>query len=319
MSPSSFAGNPFFLDLEMLKEDGLLTQEELEGARYPNPDRVDYPWLHMTRPALLRKAWERGRERYAPELAAFLTQEADWLPDFAFFLALRAHFGGAELKDWPQPVRTRQEETLAPLREALAGEIGYHAFLQFLFFRQWDALKQYANEKGIQLIGDLPIYVSPDSAEVWANPALFQVDSDFVPTAVAGVPPDAFTDEGQHWGNPLYDWAYHRATGYAWWRRRGEHMARLYDVVRIDHFRAFHTYWSIPSGGQDRQRGPLGARPGHGAGPPAPGHPRPDSDRRGPGRSGRCSPGFYCRERPARDEDPDLCLRPGRRERLSPP
>ena len=262
MSPSSFAGNPFFLDLEMLKEDGLLTQEELEGARYPNPDRVDYPWLHMTRPALLRKAWERGRERYAPELAAFLTQEADWLPDFAFFLALRAHFGGAELKDWPQPVRTRQEETLAPLREALAGEIGYHAFLQFLFFRQWDALKQYANGKGIQLIGDLPIYVSPDSAEVWAHPALFQVDSDFVPTAVAGVPPDAFTDEGQHWGNPLYDWAYHRATGYAWWRRRGEHMARLYDVVRIDHFRAFHTYWSIPLEARTAKEGHWEPGPG---------------------------------------------------------
>ena len=245
MSPSSFAGNPFFLDLETLAQDGLLTAQELSESQYPNPDRVDYPWLHMNRPALLRKAWERGRTRYAQELDRFLEEEADWLPDFAFFLALRDHFGGAELKDWPREVRTRQPEALAPLREALAEEI-YHAFLQFLFFRQWDALKRYANERGISIIGDLPIYVSPDSAEVWANPSLFQLDEDFHPTAVAGVPPDAFSDEGQHWGNPLYDWDYHRSTGYAWWRRRGEQMARLYDVVRIDHFRAFHTYWSIP-------------------------------------------------------------------------
>ncbi|MBS6217222.1 MAG: 4-alpha-glucanotransferase [Clostridiales bacterium] len=246
MSPSSFAGNPFFLDLETLAQDGLLTAQELSESQYPNPDRVDYPWLHMNRPALLRKAWERGRTRYAQELDRFLEEEADWLPDFAFFLALRDHFGGAELKDWPREVRTRQPEALAPLREALAEEISYHAFLQFLFFRQWDALKRYANERGISIIGDLPIYVSPDSAEVWANPSLFQLDEDFHPTAVAGVPPDAFSDEGQHWGNPLYDWDYHRSTGYAWWRRRGEQMARLYDVVRIDHFRAFHTYWSIP-------------------------------------------------------------------------
>lgn len=169
MSPSSFAGNPLFLDPEQLAQDGLLTGEELEQARYPgSPDRVDYVWLHATRPALLRKAWERGKNTYSKELEAFLEQERDWLPDFALFLALRAHFGGAELKDWPGPVRKREPQALSQLREQLAEEVDYYVFLQFLFFRQWAALKAYANEKGISIIGDLPIYVSPDSAEVWA-------------------------------------------------------------------------------------------------------------------------------------------------------
>ena len=263
MSPSSFAGNPLFLDPEQLAQDGLLTVEELEQARYPgSPDRVDYAWLHATRPALLRKAWERGKNTYSKELETFLEQERDWLPDFALFLALRAHFGGAELKDWPGPVRKREPQALSQLREQLAEEVDYYVFLQFLFFRQWAALKAYANEKGISIIGDLPIYVSPDSAEVWADPHLFQLDRDLVPSAQAGVPPDAFSSTGQHWGNPLYDWRYHKKTGFAWWKRRCAHMARLYDTVRIDHFRAFHTYWSIPAGAQDAREGHWEKGPG---------------------------------------------------------
>ncbi len=263
MSPSSFAGNPLYLDPELLAEDGLLTREELESARYPgSPDRVDYPWLHETRPPLLRRAWERGREKYAGELREFLEEEADWLPDFAFFLALRAYFDGAELKDWPAPARKRDPETLERLREELSGEIAYHAFLQMLFVRQWTAVRTYAHEKGVSIIGDLPIYVSPDSAEVWGNPHLFLLDEDFVPTAQAGVPPDAFSATGQHWGNPLYDWSYHKKTGFQWWKRRCSHMARLYDVVRIDHFRAFHTYWSIPAGAEDAREGCWKKGPG---------------------------------------------------------
>lgn len=246
MSASSFAGNLFFLDLETLAADGLVTPEELVCAQYPNPDRIDYSWLYQTRPPLLRRVWERGRDQYRQAFSLFLDEESHWLPDFAFFLALRDYFGGLELKDWPDEIRTRRGEALTSLRISLSDKIEYHAFLQFLFFRQWLNLKQYANHRGIQIIGDLPIYVSPDSAEVWANPELFQLDQASVPTAVAGVPPDAFTDDGQHWGNPLYDWPHHRKTKFDWWKRRGMHMARLYDVVRIDHFRAFHTYWSIP-------------------------------------------------------------------------
>ncbi|MGN8895496.1 4-alpha-glucanotransferase [Flavonifractor sp. HCP28S3_F3] len=256
MSASSFAGNPLLLDLDLLQEEGLLTREELDSARWNNPDRVDYAWLHQNREPLFRKAWDRGRERYAPLLDKFLADEADWLPDYALFLALRAHFGGKVLADWPDEARLRKPEAMERYRTELAEECRYQAFLQLLFFRQWTAIKAYANSKGISIIGDMPIYVSPDSAEVWSEPELFQLEEDMTPSAVAGVPPDAFTELGQHWGNPLYDWDYHKKTGFAWWKRRGAQMARLYDVVRIDHFRAFHTYWSIPADAPD-------ARPGH--------------------------------------------------------
>ena len=262
MSPSSFAGNPLLLDLELLQEEGLLTQDELNSARWNNPDRVDYAWLHQTRIPLLRRAWERGRERYAPLLEQFLANEADWLPDYALFLALRDHFGGKALADWPDEARLRQPEAMDRYRTELADECQFHSFLQLLFFRQWTAIKAYANSKGISIIGDLPIYVSPDSAEVWGNPELFQFKEDMTPSGVAGVPPDAFSDLGQHWGNPLYDWDYHKKAGFAWWKRRGAHMARLYDVVRIDHFRAFHTYWAIPDGAADARSGHWEEGPG---------------------------------------------------------
>ncbi|WP_186564728.1 4-alpha-glucanotransferase [Lawsonibacter celer] len=262
MSPSSFAGNPLLLDLEELAAEGLLTREELEGAKYPNPDRVDYPWLYGTRFPLLRRAWERGKARYAGALAGFLKAEESWLPDFVLFLALRDRLGGAELKDWPEELRLRRPAALEAVREQLAEETGFYAFLQLIFFRQWKKIKDYANQKGVSIIGDLPIYVSPDSAEVWAQPQLFQLDGNLAPAAVAGVPPDAFSAAGQHWGNPLYDWDCHRADGFAWWKRRGAQMARLYDKVRIDHFRAFHTYWSIPADAQDARAGHWEPGPG---------------------------------------------------------
>ena len=247
MSPSSFAGNPFFLDLEELTREGLLTQKELDAARRADPDRVDYAWLHQTRIPLLRRAWERGRVCYAQPLAEFMVEEADWLPDYALFLALRKRFGGKELKDWPDEIRLRHPSALARYRAELADECAFHAFLQMLFFRQWTAVKAYANGKGISIIGDLPIYVSPDSAEVWSRLELFQLKEDMTPSGVAGVPPDAFSDKGQHWGNPLYDWAYHKKTGYAWWIQRVRHALGIYDLLRIDHFRGFDTYWAIPA------------------------------------------------------------------------
>ena len=262
MSPSSFAGNPLFLDLDELAEEGLLTAEELDSARRDKPDRVDYPWLLETRIPLLRKAWARGRARYARELAEFLEAERSWLPDYALFLALRDRFDGKPLADWPDELRLRKQSALEKARAELKEACDFHAFLQLLFFRQWTAVKAYANGKGISIIGDLPIYVSPDSAEVWARPELFQLKEDMTPAGVAGVPPDAFSDKGQHWGNPLYDWDYHRKTGFAWWRSRAVHLARLYDVVRIDHFRGFHTYWCIPDGAEDAREGHWEKGPG---------------------------------------------------------
>ena len=245
MSPSAFAGSPWLLDLEELAQRGLLTQEELASARYPQPDRVDHAWLRKNRPPLLRAAWRRDAD--TGSRAAFLKEQAHWLADHALFMALHDHFD-LPLDQWPDDIRRREPEAMERWGQVLAGEVDYQVFLQYHFFRQWKALKAYANEKGISIMGDLPIYVSADSVEVWAQPQLFQMDEDFVPTAVAGVPPDAFSDVGQHWGNPLYDWAGHREQLFAWWTRRLQNAALLYDRLRIDHFRAFHTYWAIPAG-----------------------------------------------------------------------
>ena len=235
MSPSSFAGNPFFLDLEELAEEGLLTREELDSARHDNPDRVDYDFLRTTRIPLLRKAWERGKELWSPRMEAFLTF-AHWAKDYARFAALREVLN-LPPAEWPSPTPEPEED-----------DVNFHIFLQTVFFRQWHALKRYANEKNVSIIGDLPIYVSEDGADFWARPELFQLDEKGHPAAVAGVPPDAFSETGQHWGNPLYDWEGHRKEVFDWWVERMAWAAELYDVVRIDHFRAFYNYWSIPAG-----------------------------------------------------------------------
>lgn len=260
MSPSAFAGSPWFLDLEDLAGRGLLTADELAGARFSDPDRVDYGWLRRTRLPLLRAAWQRDGDSAAR--AAFLAEQADWLPDYALFAALHDHFG-LPVSQWPhEDIRRREPAAMERYRAQLAGEIDFHVFLQHHFFRQWKALKAYANGKGISIMGDLPIYVSGDSAEVWAQPELFQLDDALLPSAVAGVPPDAFSDVGQHWGNPLYDWDGHREALEDWWVRRMRHARLLYDTVRIDHFRGFHTYWSIPAGAKAALEGHWEQGPG---------------------------------------------------------
>ena len=259
MSPSAFAGNPWLLDLEDLHQRGLLTAEELSAAQYPDPDRVDYAWLRETRPTLLRAAWRRDQETAAR--ADFLAREAHWLPDYALFRAIHDQLD-LPLDQWPEELRRRVPAALGQARKELAEEVDFQVFLQYHFFRQWDALKAYANQRGVAIMGDLPIYVSADSAEVWAQPQLFQMDGDFVPSAVAGVPPDAFSDVGQHWGNPLYDWAGHRQELFGWWVRRMKHAARLYDRLRIDHFRGLHTYWSIPAGAKAALEGHWEEGPG---------------------------------------------------------
>lgn len=261
MSPSAFAGNPLFLDLDDLADQGLLTRQELESARYPDPDRVDYRWLRETRLPLLKKAWERS-DPGDPERAAFQTAQAGWLADHALFSALSAHFGCA-VSQWPdRAIRRREPAAMARYREALADEVDLQNFLQYQFFRQWAALKAYANERGISIMGDLPIYVSADSADVWARPELFQVDEDLSPTAEAGVPPDDLCADGQHWGNPLYDWKGHREALFDWWAGRMENASLLYDMVRIDHFRGIHTYWSIPAGAGSALEGHWEPGPG---------------------------------------------------------
>ena len=245
MSTSSFAGNPLLLDLEELRNLGLLTQEELDGVRVEDPDHVDYDKVWATRPALLRKAYEQADQDLKAKAAAFAQEQADWLPDYALFTALHDHFG-LPLQEWPDAGLIHRTKTaLSKAEQEHREAVDYQIFLQYLFYRQWTALKEYAGEKKVSIIGDLPIYVSVDSADVWAHPELFQVDRDRVPKFVAGVPADAFTTTGQRWGNPLYDWKYHEKTGFTWWCDRIRHCLTFYDVIRIDHFRGFDTYWEI--------------------------------------------------------------------------
>ncbi len=265
-SCSSIAGNPYFIDLDQLREDGLLTEEECRETDFSGQiDRVDYEKLYQTREPLLRRAFLRSGDRWERERAQFRLREEDWLEDYALFSAIKHSFGDVALSQWPDgALRRREPEALEKARKELREEIEFYCFVQFLFRRQWAALREDARSMGIQIIGDMPIYVSADSAEVWAHPELFQLDDRGFPTAVAGVPPDDFSATGQLWGNPLYDWKRHKATGYAWWIGRIRRAMDLYDVLRIDHFRAFRDYWSVPAGEETAMNGRWKDGPGMG-------------------------------------------------------
>ena len=244
-SLSTFAGNPYLIDPELLQQQGLLTQEDLDRFFWGEGGRVDYGRLYAQREDLLRLAFQR----FTPdeEYAAFVAENQWWLEDYALFVALKRKFGGQSWCDWTLGLMMRIEASLRAYRRELDTDIRFHYFLQFVFYRQWMALKQYANEKGIRIIGDVPIYVPLDSADVWANPGLFQLDANRRPKMVAGCPPDSFSADGQLWGNPLYDWEKMKTTGYQWWIQRMSAATRLYDVVRLDHFRGFESYWAIPA------------------------------------------------------------------------
>ena len=247
---SAYAGNPYLIDLDLLCEDGLLTPAEVNAVSWgTDPARVDYSAIYNGRFPLLHLAMERGWERDADKVKAFSEENDAWLPDYALFMALKRHFGMSAWTEWPDAdIRLRRPEAVARYREELADDIRLFTYIQYLFFRQWEALRSYAHEKGIGIIGDLPIYVAMDSADVWADPRAFQLDERNVPAEVAGVPPDYFTADGQLWGNPLYDWDAMKADGYTWWIRRIAGASRLYDILRIDHFRGLESYWAVPYG-----------------------------------------------------------------------
>ncbi len=260
---SAFAGNPYFIDLPLLVEDGLLTKEEVEGPFWgDDPERVDYCAVYEARLPLLHKVYTRGYERDLEQLAEFEAEHAFWLSDYTLFMALKSQFDMSPWTAWPEEVRLRREEALKSYRELLREEIRFYTYLQFLFFRQWKAFRDRCAELDILLIGDIPIYVALDSADVWANPELFLLDEERRPTHVAGVPPDYFSEDGQLWGNPLYDWAYMERDGFAWWMRRIAATARLFDMLRIDHFRGFSSYWSVPCGEKTARYGVWRKGPG---------------------------------------------------------
>ena len=248
---STFAGNPYFISLEALIKEGVLTKKECASADFgSDPEQIDYERLYKNRYPLLRKAYERSAISENPEYRQFLSENNWWLSDYALFMAVKDRFGGKPFTEWAEDIRLRWGNALDYYRRELYFDIEFQQYLQFTFYKQWKALKAYANSRGVRIIGDIPIYVAMDSADTWSHPELFQFGQDNVPTAVAGCPPDRFSDTGQLWGNPLYRWEYHQSTGFQWWIRRLEHCFRLYDVVRIDHFRGFDEYYSIPYGAE---------------------------------------------------------------------
>lgn len=270
-SYSAFAGNPFFIDLVQLIELGFLTKAECDAAKLEgeNPTEVDYTILHAKRFELLKKAYLRWKESLKEmnfseqDIRRFLEQEL--MPEtreYCFFMALRNEFKHAEWTAWEEDIRLRKPEALQKYGEELAEEIEFYEFQQYQFMHQWQNLKTYANDKGIRIIGDIPIYVAFDGADSWAHPELFQFDRENKPQAIAGCPPDAFSETGQMWGNPLYRWEYHRQTGYDWWLKRMTYCFQIYDTVRMDHFRGFDEYWSIPYGDKTAERGHWEKGPG---------------------------------------------------------
>lgn len=260
---STYAGNPYFISLEALVEEGVLTKEECDEVDFgDDATSVDYEKMYLGRYQLLRKAYERSDISHNDEYNQFVEENAWWLKDYALFMAVKERFGGAPWTEWAEDIRLRYGYSIDYYRREQYFEIEFHQYLQFKFYKQWMALKSYANYNGVRIIGDIPIYVAMDSADAWAHPELFQLDENNVPLAVAGCPPDGFSATGQLWGNPLYNWEYHRNTNYDWWMGRLGYVFRLYDVVRIDHFRGFDEYFSIPADAETAIEGHWEKGPG---------------------------------------------------------
>ncbi|MGI6107051.1 MAG: 4-alpha-glucanotransferase [Lachnospiraceae bacterium] len=260
---SSFAGNPYFIDLDTLREEGLLKEEDYARADFgSNPVKIDYGKMYRARFAVLRKAYRRWDKSRDAGYAQFLKKQSYWLEDYCLYMAVKDSFGGKAWTEWDDDIRLRRPEALKRCREKLAEDIDFYRFLQWEFTRQWTRLKQYVNGLGIRIVGDIPIYVSADGSDAWSDPSLFQFDDNSRPIRVAGCPPDAFSADGQLWGNPIYRWDVQEKTGYAWWIRRMSRCFELYDIVRVDHFRGFDEYYSIPYGAKNAVHGRWEPGPG---------------------------------------------------------
>ncbi len=242
---SAFAGNILWIDMQLIQEMGLLTQSEIDELRSDNK-KVDYGRLVPIKNRLMKKAYTK----FVPTRVyhTWLSENMAWLADYGQFMAIKEARGGGSWQAWEMPIRKREAVALAKICEDLASEIAYHYFVQYIFFLQWNALHTYANNKGIKIIGDIPIFVAADSADAWANSEMFCFDDQMLPIKVAGVPPDAFSADGQLWGNPVYDWQYIQKNNFSWWCERVKFMAQLVDIVRIDHFRGFVGTWTVDYG-----------------------------------------------------------------------
>ena len=261
---SSAAGNPYLIDLDMLINEGLLEKSDVEKINWgQNPEKVDYGAIYNSRFAVLHKAYTNGKEKLSQELSVFKEENKEWVDDYSLFMALKKHFNMGSWLDWPdERARKRDTNALHEYRNTLSDDISFYSFLQFLFYRQWSALRQYAQNNNIGIIGDIPIYVALDSADVWKEPEMFQLDSNYIPEEVSGVPPDYFNQDGQLWGNPLYAWDKMKADNYSWWKRRIGYASKLYDMIRFDHFRGLESYYAIPFGEKTARKGRWVKGPG---------------------------------------------------------
>jgi 4-alpha-glucanotransferase len=262
---SAFAGNPYFIDLETLENEGLLDRAALDAIDWGSPARqVDYGKIYFNRFTVLKSAFARAMQdtEKMRALDEFSQKNADWLQDYALFMSLKDENGGVAWSKWPYETRMREQSALDSARERLKESIRFYQFIQWLFFEQWARLKAYANSHGVQIVGDLPIYVPLDSSDVWSAPEEFQLDEERRPRCVAGVPPDYFSEDGQLWGNPIYDWDYMKQTGYSWWIRRMCSAATLFDCLRIDHFRGLSSYWSVNADAETARNGVWVQGPG---------------------------------------------------------
>ncbi|MDD5953213.1 MAG: 4-alpha-glucanotransferase [Oscillospiraceae bacterium] len=245
---SAFAGNPYFIDLDQLIEMGLLKKRDVTSVVWQDScTSVRYDLLFQNRFSVLKKAFHNSRHQETESYRMFCEMNASWLEDYSLFMALKVYFHNKPWSDWPKDIRERQAQALHRYESLLKDDVAFWKFCQYMFYSQWDDLLRYAHEKGVQIIGDVPIYVAMDSADVWANPHLFQLDKKLRPKKVAGVPPDDFSADGQLWGNPLYDWKVMEQDGFAWWKQRMTYASRLYDFIRIDHFIGIVRYFSIPA------------------------------------------------------------------------
>ena len=264
---SSFAGNPYLIDFDLLIEAHLLSEEDLKDIFFgENEEYIDYGAIYNQKYPLLRKAYENFKSSDNNEMKGslenFKRENSSWLNDYSLYISLKNHFNGLPWNEWAQDIKNREEASMHQYRSELADDIEYHNFIQFLFFKQWGDVKRYANENGIKIIGDIPIFVAADSSDAWANPEIFLFDKERKPVKVAGVPPDYFSATGQLWGNPLYNWEKLKDTNYSWWVERVRANLSTCDIIRIDHFRGFEAYWAVPYGDDTAINGQWEPGPG---------------------------------------------------------
>lgn len=260
---STHAGNPYLIDLDRLCEDGLIEREHLAALPLPAEEgKADYENVGAHKIHILKEASAKGIEKYSESMDVFYQENQWWLEDYALFMALKAHHNDVSWQAWDEDIKLRKEEALDKYKELLKDELQFWVFVQYTFFEQWRAFKAYANENGIEIIGDIPIYIAVDSVDTWANSDIFDLDEHMNPVTVSGCPPDAFSDTGQLWGNPIYSWDRLEERGYDWWIDRLRNSMTLYDVLRIDHFRGFESYWEIPYGDETAENGEWVKGPG---------------------------------------------------------